>query len=459
MIKLHINSIPKEVIEIITTLNNNGYMAYLVGGCIRDSIIHKQVKDWDITTNALPEQIINSFSNYEQIQIGKDHGTIGIIINHTSFEITTFRIDKDYTDNRHPNEVEFTNDIIKDLARRDFTINAIAYDITNGELIDPFNGYSDIQNKLIKCVGNPIDRFTEDALRILRCFRFAFKYQFQIEKYTEQVAYNLFDRLSYISIERIQSEFNQILMNNYDNSNMIYKFMIYFSQLFIPELFNCIGIEQNNDWHIYDVFEHIMETTNIATEYIDVKLACLLHDIGKVPCKTTDEKNIDHFYGHAEKSVEMATDILKRLKYSNEISNNVLTLIKYHDYLNDTEFNKKHVRKLLNKVGKDLIYKLYQVKVADAEAQSELAEEKIKYIFQGIHNTKEILEAKEPFNLKDLAIDGHDVMELKFVGKDIGIILNKCLALVLQFPDLNNKDDLIYYCSEYKANRIDKGII
>ena len=429
--------LPKNVEFIINKFKENGFESYAVGGCVRDSLINRKVNDWDITTNAKPEDTINIFE--KTVPTGIKHGTVTVILDKENFEVTTYRVDGEYKDGRHPEKVEFVSELKEDLSRRDFTINAMAYNEENG-LIDYFKGLEDLDNKIIRAVGNADKRFEEDALRMLRAIRFAAQLGFKIEESTKKGIKNLSDNIKNVSIERIRVEFDKIILSN----PMYINELISSSLLkhFLNELCLCKGVEQQNPHHIYDVLTHILKSAENIEPVLHLRLTMILHDICKPQCKTVDEKGIGHFYGHDLASADKAFEILKRMKYDNDTINKVVTLIKCHDRDIKT---RKSIRKLLSLIGEDLFRDLLKVKKADALAQNpELYKEKEEKLIESEKKLNEIIEAQECFTIKDLAIDGRDLIALGIKpGKDIGIILNKLLDKVIENPNLNNKEVLI----------------
>lgn len=440
MIKI---TIPERVSVILNTLHQNGYKAYVVGGCVRDSILNRRPNDWDITTNAKPEEVINLFDKV--ISTGLQHGTVTVMIGNEGFEVTTFRIEGSYDDNRHPNKVQFVDDLVQDLSRRDFTINAMAYNDTEG-LIDPFNGLRDLQLKFINTVGNADERFQEDALRMLRAVRFSAQLGFHMVGNVKQSIYSLNKNIEDISMERKRSEFDKILLSNLKKIEDL--FILGLLEYIIPELIPCIGFNQDNPHHCYDVFKHslISSIMVVSEDLTTLRLTMLLHDICKPQCKTVDENGIGHFYGHAELSSEKAKEILKRLKYDNKTIDKVCTLIKYHDRQLGS---KNSIKKLLNIIGRDLFTELIRVKKADTSAQSLTTwKEKSEEIYKIESQFKEILQSKECFSLKDLDINGRELIGLGFKGKAIGNTLHYLLGQVIQNPKLNNKNDLVKLCQQ-----------
>ncbi|UWD50292.1 CCA tRNA nucleotidyltransferase [Clostridioides difficile] len=430
--------IPKKVDYIIKELEKNGYEAYVVGGCVRDCLLERIPNDWDITTSARPEKVVEIFK--KTIPTGVQHGTVTVMIEHEPFEVTTYRIDGSYSDGRHPDSIEFTNDIVKDLSRRDFTVNAIAYNSKTG-LVDPFNGCEDIQNKCIRCVGNPIDRFEEDALRMLRAIRFSAQLNFKIAEGTKQSIYKRTDLIKCVSMERIQVEFNKMLVSDSSKLNLLISTGLL--KFIIPEICELEDVIQHNPYHIYNVGKHTLIATEVIEDELYLKLTMLFHDLGKKITKTTDKNGIDHFYSHSRESVKIAKQILKRLKYDNSTIDKVLVLIQYHDYR--IEPKRKIIKKLLNKLGDiELFEDLIKVNWADTLAKNpKYAKQKILNLIESEKEFKHIISQNECFHIKDLAINGNDLMSIGVKpGKDIGYLLNKILEIVINNPELNEKEIL-----------------
>ena len=441
--KFKIN-IPADANELIHTLQNNGHSAYIVGGCVRDSILGRTPHDWDICTSATPSEMLEIFKDKKFIETGLQHGTVTIVVNGEPYEITTYRIDGIYSDNRRPDTVTFTDKLVEDLRRRDFTINAMAYNDEEG-LIDPFNGMEDIKYKKISCVGFAEDRFGEDALRILRAIRFAAQLEFTIMPGTDWEIHKQYKNLENISIERINSEFCKIASSDdFCVELLLYKDVF---SLFIPELKDMFDFPQNNPWHIWDVFGHTIH----AVEYCDsddlvVRLAVFFHDFGKPHSYQDGEDGIRHFKGHGKVSADMTDSIMKRLRFDNETRNNVVELVYYHDAT--FEVGKKYVKRWLNKIGEKQFRRLLQVKKADNKAQNlELSSDRIKELSEIEALIDEVLQEDECFSLKDLAVNGNDVKKAMMLkeGKDVGYWLNEILKRVIDGELNNNRDDLIYW--------------
>ena len=437
-------NIPENVLNIIKTLNSNGYEAYVVGGCIRDSIIGKTPYDWDIATNASPDNVKNLFEN--TADTGIKHGTITVIINNETYEITTYRIDGKYIDNRRPENVRFTNSLEKDLARRDFTINAIAFH-PKTSFFDPFDGIIDIKSKVVRCVGNPNERFVEDALRMIRAVRFSAQLGFEIESVTFDSIYMNSSIISKISSERIQEELTKIITS--DNPSKL-RLLVdsNIMKYVIPEFVDCFDTPQNNPNHIYNVGEHILcALENIENNPV-LRWTMLLHDIGKPVTRTTDENNIDHFHGHQAEGVKISLNILKRLKFDNKTTDKILRLVKYHDRQIAPDL--VPVRRAVRKLGDDIFSDLLKVKEADYKGQGSkytgknlLNLKKIKEIY------KTIKESSQCVSLNSLVINGSDLINLGMEqGPRLGKVLNSLLDEVIDNPSLNNRNDLINIAKE-----------
>ena len=438
--KFKIN-IPADANELIHTLQNNGHSAYIVGGCVRDSILGRTPHDYDICTSATPSEMLEVFKDKKIIETGLQHGTVTVVVNGEPYEITTYRIDGIYSDNRRPDTVTFTDKLVEDLRRRDFTINAMAYNDEEG-LIDPFNGMEDIKYKKISCVGRAEDRFGEDALRILRAIRFAAQLEFTIMPGTDWEIHKQYKNLENISIERINSEFCKIASSDdFCVELLLYKDVF---SLFIPELKDMFDFPQNNPWHIWDVFGHTIH----AVEYCDsddlvVRLAVFFHDFGKPHSYQDGEDGIRHFKGHGKVSADMTDSIMKRLRFDNETRNNVVELVYYHDAT--FEVGKKYVKRWLNKIGEKQFRRLLQVKKADNKAQNlELSSDRIKELSEIEALIDEVLQDDECFSLKDLAVNGKDLIGVGYKsGKELGNTLNKLLQLVIDGDCPNEKEKLL----------------
>ena len=315
-------SLPAKVARILNTLGEHGYEAYAVGGCVRDSLLGRMPQDWDITTSARPEQVKALFRH--TIDTGIQHGTVTVMLDHEGFEVTTYRIDGEYEDARHPKEVAFTANLLEDLKRRDFTINAMAYNEVTG-LVDAFDGIGDLERGVIRCVGNAMERFSEDALRMLRAVRFAAQLGFSIERETQEAIAGLAGNIKKVSAERIQVELVKLLTSpNPGELKVAYRTGL--TAVFLPEFDMMMETPQNNPHHCYSVGEHTLKAIEAVPADKVLRLTMLLHDIAKPACKTTDKKGVDHFYGHPVRGSEMARGILRRLKFDNDTTDRVCRL-------------------------------------------------------------------------------------------------------------------------------------
>lgn len=431
--------LPEKVNRIITTLQKHGFEAYAVGGCVRDSFLGRVPGDWDITTSAAPEETKSLFAR--TFDTGIEHGTITVLLNGEGFEVTTYRIDGKYEDNRHPSKVQFTRSLSEDLLRRDFTINAMAYNEQDG-LVDLFHGMEDLKKGVIRCVGNAEARFSEDALRILRAIRFSAQLGFEIEKETRQAIRKLAPNLSYISAERIQTELVKLLVSDHpDYLRTAWETGL--TREFLPEFDACMETEQNTPHHCYTVGEHILKSlTEIENDRL-LRITMLLHDIAKPVVKKTDENGRDHFKTHGPAGEKLAGKILRRLKFDNATIRNTCRLIRYHD-LRPTPAA-EDVRRSMNLIGEDLFPLYLKVQKADLLAQSTYRREEklarlggVTEIYQGI------LERGECTSLKTLAVSGKDLINAGHpAGPELGDLLERLLDCVLKDPSLNTKEKLL----------------
>ncbi len=433
-------ALPDDVKEIIEKLNKNGFEAFAVGGCVRDSILGNTPNDWDICTNAKPLEIKSCFADYNMFDAGMKHGTISVVVNHIVYEITTYRIDGEYKDNRHPENVTFTDDITNDLARRDFTINAMAYNEQQG-LIDPFGGQSDLEKGIIKCVGNPDKRFNEDGLRIIRALRFAAVYNLKIEKETAKSILKNADLLNNITVERISTEFNKLLCG----SSVEYILNEYRDVIavFIPEIIPTFDFCQHNKHHSRDIWHHATYSVKSVENTLLLRMTMLLHDLGKPKACTRDTDGTCHFKGHQIISAELANKILHRLKYPTEFIEKCLVLIRYHD----VRFNgtKRHIKRIMSKIGEENMKYLLKVQKADMLAQSEyMRKEKTENINLSFKLLNEIIADNECFSLRQLEINGKDLIDAGIPqGKQLGEILNLLLENVIDGQIENTRSILL----------------
>lgn len=436
--------LPEKVNRIITTLQKHGFEAYAVGGCVRDSFLGRVPGDWDITTSAAPEETKSLFAR--TFDTGIEHGTITVLLNGEGFEVTTYRIDGKYEDNRHPSKVQFTRSLSEDLLRRDFTINAMAYNEQDG-LVDLFHGMEDLKKGVIRCVGNAEARFSEDALRILRAIRFSAQLGFEIEKETRQAIRKLAPNLSYISAERIQTELVKLLTSPHPE-RIQDACELGITKVVLPEWDAMVGVKQNTIHHKYDVAEHTLHTLKHVKRDKYLRLTMLFHDMGKPAMKTTDEKGNDHFKGHALESEKIARTVLKRLKFDNETIRIVTKLVCYHDYR--MEATPANVRRAMNRIGVELFPYYLAVRLADAKSQSTyMRRKKIENIVEIRNLYKQILMENQCVTLRQLAVSGRELMELGMKpGRELGAMLSELLEYVLDDPERNTKENLCKYVKE-----------
>lgn len=436
--------LPGDVKFIIDKLRDAGYEAYAVGGCVRDSILGREPDDWDITTSAKPEQIKAIF--HPTIDTGIEHGTVTVLRNHVGYEVTTYRIDGVYEDNRHPKEVTFTANLKDDLLRRDFTINAMAYNDYEG-LIDEYGGIEDLRNGIIRCVGVALERFSEDALRMMRAVRFSAQLGYTIEEETKEAIRELKDNLQYISAERINTELTKLIMSAHpDYLRDAYELGI--TAVILPEFDVCMKQEQKHIHHCYSVGEHILHSMSASPADKIIRYTMLFHDMGKPNCLTTDPDGTMHFHGHSLVSATMAHEIMKRLRFDNDTLYSVEKLVKNHD--RDIVTTGKAVRHAINEMGENLFPLLLVVKEADTNAQSMyMREEKLETLATLWKLYDEIKEANECVTLKSLCLTGRDIIDLGMKpGPAIGDILNSLLMMVIDEPSLNNREELITKAKE-----------
>ncbi len=440
--------LPDKVNKIIDILMAAGFEAYAVGGCVRDCVMGRVPNDWDITTSAKPAEVKDLF--LRTIDTGIKHGTVTIMLDKEGFEVTTYRIDGDYEDGRHPKEVTFTACLEEDLRRRDFTINAMAYNKRDG-LVDIFGGMEDIRQGVIRCVGNAQERFTEDALRMLRAVRFSAQLGYQIEKCTKETIRELASNLKLISAERIQAELVKLVTSPHpDYLRTAYETGI--TAQILPEFDFCMKTSQNNPHHCYSVGEHILHSMQEIEADKVLRLGMLFHDIGKPQTLTIDEEGITHNKGHAAEGEKIAREVLQRLKFDNDTIDKVIKIVRYHDQ--EIGLTKSGVRRAVNRVGEDIFPMLFAVQRADVLAQSGYMREGklqklalIKEIYDGICLRQECL------SLKDMAVTGNDLIALGMPpGRKIGELLHELLEIVLDDPERNTREELLRISEEKIRN-------
>lgn len=439
--------LPEKVNTIIQTLQEHGYEAYAVGGCVRDSLLGREPGDWDITTSASPDETKKLFAR--TVDTGIEHGTVTVLLGKEGFEVTTYRIDGKYEDSRHPTEVIFTRNLREDLLRRDFTINAMAYNDTEG-IVDIFGGMDDLKRKIIRCVGNARERFGEDALRIMRGVRFAAQLGFSLEKETKEAMTELAPTLEKISAERIQTELVKLLVS--DSPELIREaYHLGITAVILPEFDEMMRTGQETKYHRYDVGEHTVQAVcNVPPDKV-LRLTMLLHDVAKPEMKTVDADGTAHFKGHDIRGEQKAKEILRRLKFDNDTIHKVTKLVRWHDYRMPAE--KKNVRKAMSKISAELFPMYLLVKRADILAHSIYRREEELENLSGLQKCyEEIVADHECVSLKQLAVTGTDLIGIGMKpGKQIGEVLNELLRIVLEYPEFNNKEHLI----RFVQNRFD----
>jgi tRNA nucleotidyltransferase (CCA-adding enzyme) len=442
--------IPEKVNSIINELKKNGFEAYAVGGCVRDMVLGREPEDWDITTSATPPEVKRIFRR--TIDTGIQHGTVTVLLDKDHYEVTTYRLDGVYEDNRHPKEVSFTASLSEDLRRRDFTINAMAFNETEG-FVDLFGGLEDIEKGIIRCVGSATERFDEDALRILRAVRFSAQLGFCIEDETMNALKEKVTYLNNISAERIRVELTKLLLSEHPGRlRLLYETGI--TGIILPEFDRMMTTPQKNIHHCYDVGEHTIRAVEVvggalkdnrfsAMQRTVLRWTMLLHDIEKPGTISVGKDGQNHFYGHQEKGAVTAKNILKRLKFDNDTLDAVTHLIRWHDYR--FVLTPSGMRRAASKIGKDYMELLFEVNRADTSAKNpEHTAEKFEKLKQAERLYEEILKKQECVSLKELAVNGKDLIEAGYQpGKELGEALNRLLEAVLENPQLNQKETLL----------------
>lgn len=432
---------PQGAKNIIQCLNNAGCEAYIVGGCVRDSLMGKKPSDWDICTSANPNRMMEILASYRLIPTGIQHGTITVLESDGAYEVTTFRIDGEYKDHRHPEGVSFTSKLEKDLSRRDFTINAMAWHPEKG-VIDLFEGMKDLKNRIVRAVGEPCQRFDEDGLRMLRMVRFATVLDFDYDERTYAAAKQMNYLLQYISKERIQVEMNKILLSNHVSRGLQDLYDLGMYTYFFPEICHQVGFLQNTHHHFLDVFEHSILATGLVESELILRLTMFLHDIAK-PFVWHEETSHDAFPGHAEEGAKIAQRLLNNLKYDNYTKKQVCTLIAHHnDFIENNDISVRHYLSIL---GEEQMKRLIKVKVADLMAHDlkDKRNEMIRLFNEIEKRVDNIIKRGDCFTIKQLVINGQDLINLGFHGSDVGNILKRCLEAVIENQKMNQKDKLM----------------
>ena len=433
-------NIPSKAKTIITLLENAGFEAFCVGGAVRDSIMGLNPTDWDITTSASPDDTVKVFKDYKTVDTGLKHGTLTVVIDKTPFEVTTYRVDGDYNDNRHPENVHFTKKLSDDLSRRDFTVNALAYNDKTG-LVDLYGGQEDIYNSIIKTVGNPSARFQEDGLRIMRALRFASVLGFTIESETAKAIHDNKDLLKNISAERLAVELSKLVCGK-NAFNILTEYWDVLS-VFIPEIKSAVGFKQYGKKHAYDVWEHICHTVDTIPQDKILRLTMLLHDLGKIPTHKLDENGNSTFKNHATIGGDMAREILTRLRFDKKTINRVSFLVANHDF--EPPLSKTDLKKHLKNKTVDDIKTLLTIKKSDRGALSESYRDISKESEQCLKWLDEIEKNNECCKIAQLAITGDDLKKKGLKGEDIGKALDTLLDAVIEGKLQNKKEDLLTY--------------
>ena len=436
--------LPAHILSCITALEKASYPTYAVGGCVRDWLLGLTPHDYDLCTAATPEQIQAVFSGEQLLLHGVKHGTVGVVIRGEVVEITTFRTEGNYADNRHPDWVAFVTDIKDDLARRDFTINAMAYSPTRG-FADPFGGRDDLRAQQIRAVGDPDKRFQEDALRILRCLRFAARYGFSIEENTANAMHRQLELTDKLAAERVFDELCKLLLT--DGLDILWRYPAIFAHL-IPELAPAVGFDQHSPHHAYDLYSHIVRVTAATPGELPLRWAALLHDVGKIPTFTQDATGRGHFYGHAKESAAMADTVLRRMKAPTALRERVLWLIENH--MTPLEPDKKLLRRRISHSSVDAIRTLIDLHEADMGSKGTGGEDKHPH-FETLRRLVSEIEVENAcLSLKDLAIDGSDLIALGHTpGKAFSACLGHLLDRVLSEQLPNEPDALLTAAKAY----------
>lgn len=435
-------NLPEFVHECAALLHRQGFACYAVGGCVRDWLLGLTPHDYDLCTDALPQQIKAVFAGYSLVLAGEKHGTVGVITPGGVVEITTFRTEGQYLDNRHPDRVEFVSRVEEDLARRDFTVNAMAWSESQG-LVDPFGGEKDLKSQVLRAVGEPSARFQEDSLRILRGVRFAVRFSLTPEPETMDAMVRLSPLMDNLARERVFDELSRLLP--LVNARDLVTYAPILTQV-IPELAPCVDFRQHSRHHIYDVYTHMAHVTENVPPEPALRWAALLHDVGKPATFSLDEKGHGHFYGHAQKSAEMADAVLLRLKAPTQLRERVVTLVAQHMTYPDPD--KRQLRRRLSRLGEDVLTDLLRLQMADTGGKGITKAEEMDYFPAVREILREIKAENSCLTLKELAVNGHDLMALGYSGKEIGQALNLLLDQVLDEKLSNEKPALLAYLKE-----------
>ncbi len=436
--------IPAGALKIIKVLKENGHQAYLVGGCIRDLILTIPIEEWDITTSAKPDQVSELFSKV--LPTGIEYGTVTIILADGQYEVTTFRSDERYVDGRHPANVTFTDDILKDLSRRDFSMNALAYDPLTEQLLDEWAGQKDLKKGLIRAIGNPAERFSEDGLRSVRACRFASKLEFEIEKETFAAISKTLEITKKVAPERIHDEIVKMLKTKKPSIGFELMRKSGLLKSILPELEDCYGVKQPRKFHKYDVYWHSLYSCEAADpSNLALRLAALLHDISKPECKEGF-----HFYNHDRIGAKVAKEILQRLRFSNAEIAKVINLIKNHMFNYESSWSDAAVRRFMRRVGVGNLEDLFALRAADTKAMEREIED--AYLEELKSRIQKVIDEEQALHVKDLKVDGKDVMKVLNIepGPKVGEVLNALLEKVLDDPKLNEREILLKLIKTYE---------
>ncbi len=431
--------LPPQVLFCMEKLQQAGFCAYAVGGCVRDSLLGLTPADYDLCTNALPQETAAVFAGFPLVRSGEKHGTVGVVLDHQVYEITTFRTEGGYRDSRHPDWVRFVPSVREDLSRRDLTVNAMAYNPAEG-LVDPFGGREDLRHHILRAVGDPATRFSEDALRILRAVRFGVRYDLQPEKATLDAMLQKAPLMDHLARERVFSELCKLLPLVTARDLLDYAPILVRA---IPQLAPCLGFLQHNPHHAYDVYTHTAHVVEAVPPELPLRFAALFHDIGKPHTFTLDAQGIGHFYGHAQKSAELADEALRQLKAPTALREQVVTLVAQH--MTDLLPDRALLRKRMSRLGPETVRQLLQLQQADFGGKGSSRETH----FQQIQALLSQLEAEQAcLTVRDLAVNGHDLLALGLSGPAIGQMQQTLLALVLEDRVPNEKEALLQAAKE-----------
>lgn len=439
--------LPFQICEILECIENAGFNAFVVGGCVRDHLMGMTPHDFDITTSATPKETENIFAGCRVIETGIKHGTVTVLYKGISTEITTFRIDGSYSDGRHPDSVTFSRNIEDDLSRRDFTMNGIAYNPKSG-FVDPFGGEEDIRSGIIRCIGDPDKRFGEDALRVVRAMRFSADLGFTIEEQTARAMELHKKDLRKVSVERIFAELKRLILGK-DVKRVLMEFSSVFAEM-IPSLGAEIGYDQGSKYHNSTLYEHTARAVEAAPATVEMRLAMLFHDIGKPACRTEDENGECHYYGHGEVSAHMTDEILRLLKCDNALRERVVEIVRYHDIPVDT--SRKYIRRQLAKHGAEIFADIMSAHIADDSAKCGFCRDRIPKAFEAIAIAKEISEEKPCLSVKMLAVSGNDLRDIVPPSPLMGKILSKLFEEVVDEKLINERSALLKRAAELKNN-------